>query len=90
MKAQSLAPEEFDFLWLSKKEDYNFQIIPESDIQKTQTIADRYCTAIKAMLMSGQKVEIDSETIQEKPFPKVVEERGWSKRIQEKDEENSW
>ncbi len=81
MKSQSLATAEFDFLWLSKKEDYNFTIIPESAIEKTQTVAQRYCEAIKAMLLSGETVEIEKS---ESP-PKVVEERGWEKRVQEKD-----
>lgn len=34
LKLQNLKPDEFDFLWLAKKDNFNYKMIPDEHIEK--------------------------------------------------------
>lgn len=57
IKSQNLGPNEFRFLWLSKKEDHLYQIIPEVDLNAAAQLANKYVPGILKEIKNkaGQK-----------------------------------
>ena len=55
IKQQGLNSDEFRVLWLMKKEDFRYNPIPESEIDKSCSIGIRYAQEIKRMLKGGLK-----------------------------------
>jgi len=55
MKDQCLTSDQFDFLWMAKKEDFRYPVIPQQEENKAQTIADKYCTEIINMYKGIKK-----------------------------------
>lgn len=55
MKSQALSSDEFRVLWLMKKDDYTYNPIPKSDIEKANSIGIRYAEEIKEMLKGKRR-----------------------------------
>ena len=56
MKQQNISTEEFEYLWLLKRDDCNAQIMPEIS-EKEKTTASKYCEAIREMLSKNKSLE---------------------------------
>lgn len=51
MKSQNLAPDEFEALWLLKRDDFRYNPIPQEETDKAIGMAEEYCMKIRAKLM---------------------------------------
>ena len=60
IKSQNLSSDEFRVLWLMKREDYTYNPIPKSDIEKAKSIGVRYAEEIKEML-KGRRRNVEQE-----------------------------
>lgn len=56
MKGQNISTEEFEYLWLLKREDHRAQIMPEVS-EKEKSTASKYCEAIREMLSKNKVSE---------------------------------
>lgn len=59
-KSLPVTPEEFEYLWLTKKDDYRAQIIPASVKEEKLTVAQKYCAQIREMLINGKVSESEN------------------------------
>jgi hypothetical protein len=64
IKQQGLSSDEFRVLWLMKKDDFRYNPIPESEIEKSSSIGIRYAQEIKKMLKGGLK-DVEPEQIRQ-------------------------
>lgn len=59
-KSLPVSPKEFEFLWLTKKDDYRTEIIPDSVKEEKLTVAQKYCAQIREMLTNGKVPESEN------------------------------
>jgi len=56
MKDQHLTTDQFDFLWLAKKENFRYPIIPDKHIEESEKVSDKYSREIIELLKGVKKV----------------------------------
>lgn len=55
LKKEKLKPEHFKFLWLAKKEDHNYQMLPDEVLSLGEQLAQKYMPSIRPMLAKFEK-----------------------------------
>ena len=53
LKAKNLTPQEFEVVWNLKRENHAYSPIPEEEVAKAESVADRYGKAIIEQLKRG-------------------------------------
>ncbi len=55
LKKEKLKPEHFKFLWLAKKDDHNYQMLPDDVLSLGEQLAQKYMPSIRPILEKFEK-----------------------------------